>query len=137
MAANTKAVKTKAVEANAAKPTSRKRKADVVDNQPDISTKKPARKVAKVCISHPIPSSSYTHFSQGPYNVDKQQGKPDPIGQPIVWSLGRQGLCESLPYYRNYQKGAYTSGGRVYGILLSAEVGLRDKFNEDVIITTT
>ena len=85
--------------------------------------------------SHSYPR--YTNnLSQGRYNVDKQQNKPNPVGRPHVWALGRQALNDTVPYHRQYQKGSYTNGGILYGLLIAAEVGVRDKFGHTVIITT-
>jgi hypothetical protein len=68
------------------------------------------------------------------YYGNKQQGKPMPHGQPPVWSDKRQGLCEALPYYRAYQSGAYTHGGRVLGFMCDGEVGDRDVFGDQIMI---
>ncbi len=56
-------------------------------------------------------------------------------GVPPAWADKRQQLCESLPYYRAYQSGAYISQGVLYGQLVDAENRPTDVFNDEVIIT--
>lgn len=63
-----------------------------------------------------------------------QENLPIPYGPPPVWSDRRQGLCETLPYYRAYQSGAYMSDGLVYGFLCDKEVGPTDRFTDEVMI---
>lgn len=63
-----------------------------------------------------------------------QQNLPAPYGPPPVWSDRRQGLCETLPYYRAYQSGAYMNDGLVYGFLCDKEVGPTDRFTDEVMI---
>jgi hypothetical protein len=70
------------------------------------------------------------------YYINNQLDKPEPLGQPHVWANKRQQLCETLPYYKAYQGGIYRNNGIVYGFLIDKEVGLRDKFDEQIIITT-
>ena len=70
------------------------------------------------------------------YHENVQEGKPDPIGQPEVWAFKRQQLCETLPYYNAYQSGAYTQDGIARSILIDKEVSFRDKFDDEVIITS-
>ena len=68
------------------------------------------------------------------YYVNAQQDKPEPHGQPSVWADKRQQLCETLPYYRAYQSGAYTSDGLAHGFLCDKEVGDRDVFTDYIMI---
>jgi hypothetical protein len=70
------------------------------------------------------------------YHENVQEGKPDPIGGPEVWAFKRQQLCETLPYYNAYQSGAYTQDGIARSILIDKEVSIRDKFNDEVVITS-
>lgn len=63
-----------------------------------------------------------------------QQDKPEPYGKPQVWAAKRQQLCEVLPYYRAYQSAAYTSGGLVHSFMCDKEVGIRDKFDDEILI---
>ncbi|KAI9676061.1 MAG: hypothetical protein M1817_000804 [Caeruleum heppii] len=49
--------------------------------------------------------------------------------------MGRQALCETLPYYRSYQSGPYCHGGLCYGSLLDGEGGERDYMDGDIVIT--
>lgn len=69
-----------------------------------------------------------------PYYVDVQEGKPAPFGKPPVWAEKRQQLCETLPYYRAYQSGAYSDNGVVKGFMIDKEVGVRDKFTSEIVI---
>jgi hypothetical protein len=71
-----------------------------------------------------------------PYHISNQDGKPEPHGQPGIWADKRQQLCETLPYYKAYQGSAYTKNHTVFGILIDKEVEDRDKFDEEVIITS-
>src|SRR6266536_2981833 len=68
------------------------------------------------------------------YHINVQHNKPEPFGAPPVWADKRQQLCETLPYYRAYQSGAYTSDGVVCGFLCDKEVGVRDKFDDQIMI---
>ena len=68
------------------------------------------------------------------YHANVQHDKPEPFGEPPVWADKRQQLCETLPYYRAYQSGAHTSDGVVYGFLCDKEVGVRDKFDDQIMI---
>ena len=61
--------------------------------------------------------------------------RPLPCGQPLVWADQRQALCETLPYYRAFQSGAYTNGGIAYGFLLDRDCGERAYMDEEVVIT--
>jgi hypothetical protein len=40
-----------------------------------------------------------------------------------------------LPWYKAYQSGPYINDGIAYGILIDKEVGERDFFGDQVIIT--
>lgn len=70
-----------------------------------------------------------------PYHKPQQDHLPDPYGKPPVWAAKRQQLCETLPYYRAYMSGAYMHDGLVSGSLIDKEVGIRDVFDDEVIIT--
>lgn len=70
------------------------------------------------------------------YHENVQSGKPEPIGHPEVWSSIRQQLCETLPYYQAYQSGAYTQDGIARAIVIDKEVSIRDKFDEEIVITS-
>jgi hypothetical protein len=69
------------------------------------------------------------------YRQSVQEDKPAPFGQPPVWADKRQGLCEALPYYKAYQSGAHINNGIVRGFLVDKEVGPRDKFEEEIMIS--
>ncbi len=69
------------------------------------------------------------------YYGNQTGGKPEPFGKPLFHAEKRQQLCETLPWYRAYQSGPYTNGGIAYGILCDKEVGERDYFGDQVIIT--
>lgn len=71
-----------------------------------------------------------------PYRVmDVQDNFPEPHGQPPAWGSKRQQLCESLPYYRAYQSGAYSEGGVVKGFMCDKEVGFHDKLTDEILIS--
>ena len=70
------------------------------------------------------------------YHANNQLNKPEPHGRPEVWADKRQQLCETLRYFNAYQSGAYTNNGIAYGHLIDAEVDPRDKFDEQVVITS-
>ncbi|KAH8660819.1 hypothetical protein BGZ60DRAFT_492180 [Tricladium varicosporioides] len=55
---------------------------------------------------------------------------------PPAWADKRQQLCDALPCYRTHQAGAYTRDGYCHGLLIDREVGLRDKFDDQIIIST-
>lgn len=69
------------------------------------------------------------------YHINVQETYPDPIGKPLVWANQRQPLCETLPYYRAYESAAYTNDGILYGFLIDREVGIRDQFTDQIIIS--
>ncbi|CAG8598750.1 4031_t:CDS:2, partial [Scutellospora calospora] len=48
------------------------------------------------------------------------------IGRPRVWSQTRQELCESVPYFRNWQSGVYFKEGVTYGYLVDGYGAMRD-----------
>jgi hypothetical protein len=68
------------------------------------------------------------------YHQSVQSEKPEPYGDPPVWADKRQSLCETLPYYRAYQSGAYITRGVVHAFMVDKEVGPRDKFEEEILI---
>jgi len=68
------------------------------------------------------------------YEKNKENDFPEPYGQPPVWSEGRQGLCEALPYFNSYQSGTRRGHGMIHGFLIDGEVGDRDHFEDQVII---
>lgn len=68
------------------------------------------------------------------YYQSVQDEKAMPLGEPPVWADKRQSLCETLPYYRAYQSGAYMNQLTVRGFMCDKEVGPRDKFTEEIMI---
>jgi hypothetical protein len=69
------------------------------------------------------------------YHRSMQEDKPAPYGQPPVWADKRQSLCETLPYYRAYMSGAYMHCQTVRAFMVDKEVGPRDKFEEEIMIS--
>ncbi|CAG8581924.1 6852_t:CDS:2 [Gigaspora rosea] len=57
------------------------------------------------------------------------------IGRPRVWSQTRQELCETVPYFRNWQSGVYFKEGVTYGYLVDGYGAMRDVCNGRVIIS--
>ncbi|KZF22959.1 hypothetical protein L228DRAFT_283021 [Xylona heveae TC161] len=83
----------------------------------------------------PIDSVAHEDASTGTVDVaSKQEGKPEPHGMPEVWAEGRQALCESVPYYRSYQSGAYVHDDIAYGVLLDKQCGRRDYMDDEIVI---
>ncbi|ESZ95165.1 hypothetical protein SBOR_4465 [Sclerotinia borealis F-4128] len=77
------------------------------------------------------PKASTGPKSTQNYTLDK----PEPSGEPLIWSPTRQGLCETLPYYRAYQSGAYQHDGLIHGFMMDKEVGPHDVFSSKVYIS--
>lgn len=67
--------------------------------------------------------------------IKPTDARPEPHGQPLVWAEERQALCETLPYYRAYQSGAYTTEGLAFGFLLDKDCGERAYMDEEIVIT--
>ncbi|MCJ1433561.1 hypothetical protein MMC27_002924 [Xylographa pallens] len=61
--------------------------------------------------------------------------RPEPHGAPPAWAESRQALCETLPYYRAFNSGAYTSGGLAHGFLLNLDSTAGSLMNEEIVIT--
>ncbi|KAI1379724.1 hypothetical protein F4677DRAFT_441925 [Hypoxylon crocopeplum] len=68
--------------------------------------------------------------------TDPHASKPEPHGQPPVWSEKRAALNDALSYFKAHQGSLYTKGLTAYGMLIDAEVGVRDYFSTQVIITS-
>ena len=43
-------------------------------------------------------------------------------------------LCETLPYYRAYQSGAYTTTGKVHALMLSVDSSERRYLDGEIVI---
>jgi hypothetical protein len=102
------------------------------DGDPGSETKKTSRKR----IARPIKATPNRKkaVSQAKSTDNLTLDKPEAFGEPPIWADKRQALCETLPYYRAYQSGAYTSHSLVYGFLYDKEVGARDVFTDQVYI---
>lgn len=127
----------------APRPGSQKHKSGDVDNEeflptlngPNIGTQEgnsfaatPMRSLKrKMAPNKPVGSTKY-HRSM-------QEDKPVPCGQPPVWADKRQSLCETLPYYKAYMSGAYMHLQMVRAFMVDKEVGPRDKFEEEIMIS--
>ncbi|GAA5932325.1 uncharacterized protein JCM15063_001191 [Sporobolomyces koalae] len=48
-------------------------------------------------------------------------------GRPPIWAVGRQELCESLPYFQSYQGGHYDRKERCHGYLLDGYPSVNDR----------
>ncbi|KAI0379089.1 hypothetical protein F5Y04DRAFT_283175 [Hypomontagnella monticulosa] len=75
------------------------------------------------------------------YNKHLAWKKPEPHGEPPVWSERRGALADALPYFKAHEGGLYTkkwpNGKRdLYGVLIDKMVGVRDHFSSQVIITS-
>lgn len=76
--------------------------------------------------------------SSTPKKVDPSQlhsGKPEPSGNPQVWSDSRAALCNALDYFRCHQGGTYSKNNVAVGLLIDAKVGDNDLFSSQVVIT--
>lgn len=81
------------------------------------------------------PASSKSKVQTVAEDITPTDVRPQPHGQPLVWAEERQALCETLPYYRAYQSGAYTTEGLAFGFLLDKDCGERAYMDEDIVIT--
>lgn len=61
--------------------------------------------------------------------------KPDPTFKPPICSLTRMALCETLPYYRAFQSGEYSTDFITYGCLLADNAFIRDFMDGSVTIS--
>ncbi|KAI0138031.1 hypothetical protein F4776DRAFT_72636 [Hypoxylon sp. NC0597] len=64
------------------------------------------------------------------------EDKPLPSADPPVWAEVRGALANALPYYKSHQGSLYTKNCIAQGMLVDAEVGSRDRFDSQVIITS-
>ncbi len=80
-------------------------------------------------------TNALADVESGEPQTGAQGGKPEPYGEPLIWAAKRQQLCETTPYYRAYQSGAYTNNKRVLGFMCDKEVTARDVFKAQIIIT--
>ncbi|KAL7621160.1 hypothetical protein AAE478_008477 [Parahypoxylon ruwenzoriense] len=69
-------------------------------------------------------------------NLGPHANKPEPHGQPPVWAEGRGALADSLPYFKAHQGGLHTNDLVPFGMLIDREVGIRDHFGSQIIITS-
>ncbi|KAK6540766.1 hypothetical protein TWF694_008156 [Orbilia ellipsospora] len=61
--------------------------------------------------------------------------KQPSIGKPRIWCDTRQELCESLPSFRSYQGGCYSSKGFGRGYLIDGHASERDYMDASIIIS--
>ncbi|KAI1760562.1 hypothetical protein GGR53DRAFT_525955 [Hypoxylon sp. FL1150] len=68
---------------------------------------------------------------------DKVDGRQrEPHGSPEIWAEKRAALNDALPYFKAHQGSLYTKDLIPYGMLIDAEVGVRDHFSSQLIITS-
>ncbi|KAF2743310.1 hypothetical protein M011DRAFT_529213 [Sporormia fimetaria CBS 119925] len=60
--------------------------------------------------------------------------KPKPTRRPEVWAETRQEVCETLPYFRSYHGGTYSTGGYVRGVMQDKGAFSRDYTDSNVVI---
>jgi hypothetical protein len=60
--------------------------------------------------------------------------KPQPIGQPEVWAATRQGLCETVPYFKKPQGGCHSNDKHVYSFLFDGVGHCREYMDQNLII---
>ncbi|KAH7112820.1 hypothetical protein B0J11DRAFT_393581, partial [Dendryphion nanum] len=61
--------------------------------------------------------------------------KPRPSSHPEVWAEGRQELCETLPYFRAYHGGGYSTEGYARGFMFDKSAHDRDYMDSTVVIS--
>jgi len=49
--------------------------------------------------------------------------------------MKRQQLCDTVPYFRQYQGGCQTGHEEVAGLLIDGNGTDKEKFNEEIVIT--
>ncbi|PBP16630.1 hypothetical protein BUE80_DR012643 [Diplocarpon rosae] len=69
-------------------------------------------------------------------SINATRNQPESFGSPSVWADKRQQLCETLPWYKAYQAGAYTHNGVAYGLMWDSKSAARDLFDDHIIICT-
>ena len=60
--------------------------------------------------------------------------KPDPKGSPLVWAADRQGMNETLPYWRSQQGSVHQHQGLIRGMMFDAGAHPRDVISTAVCI---
>lgn len=60
--------------------------------------------------------------------------KPEPQGKPLVWADSRQGLCETVSYFKKPQGGCHYNDGHVYAFLFDGVGHCREYMDSNVII---
>ncbi|KAL2854516.1 2OG-Fe(II) oxygenase superfamily-domain-containing protein [Aspergillus pseudoustus] len=70
-------------------------------------------------------------------NPPQSDGEPDVDGEPPAWAKFRTPLGDALPWFRKFQGGMYTRDGVLYGMLISADAGVRSFIDDEIIITRT
>ncbi|KAL8292899.1 hypothetical protein RQP46_000593 [Phenoliferia psychrophenolica] len=83
-------------------------------------------KAAKNVKIEPAPSPSLSHEIE-PVEVEVPPVEEILIDElPPIWCLGRQELCEALPYFKSYQGGHYDKDERCIGYLLDGYPSAQD-----------
>jgi hypothetical protein len=116
-----------------------KRKANQYDFDftPELASPEPSGEIDSSASIVALPKQKKAAINKGgyvKYHASVQDDKPEPYGEPPVWADKRQSLCETLPYYKAYQSGAYITCGIVRAFMCDKEVGPRDKFDEEIMI---
>ncbi|KAI1392335.1 uncharacterized protein F4822DRAFT_441355 [Hypoxylon trugodes] len=83
-----------------------------------------------------VPSAYVSSITPSSFSVGLHDNKPTPSGPPPVWSEKRAALNDALPYFKAHQGGMYSTKKVAKGILIDSEVGVRDSFSSQVIITS-
>ncbi|OTA54703.1 hypothetical protein K449DRAFT_377378 [Hypoxylon sp. EC38] len=98
------------------------------------STRPAARPAASSATSPAVPSRLEATFRK---TVDElHKNKPEPSAEPPVWAAVKAALNDAVPYFKKHQGSLYTQKLVAQGMLVDAEVGSRDKFLSQVIITS-
>ncbi|EKD14386.1 uncharacterized protein L3040_008254 [Drepanopeziza brunnea f. sp. 'multigermtubi'] len=104
------------------------------DTAPAIKVNVPKAKFSKTKVPKVKVKVKSKAIKIAPADRNLTLDKPEPFGQPPIWSDKRQALCEALPYYRAYQAGAYSTNNIVYGLLCDKGVYARDHIDDHVVI---
>ncbi|KAI1343572.1 hypothetical protein F5Y15DRAFT_412357 [Xylariaceae sp. FL0016] len=68
--------------------------------------------------------------------TDIHEGKPEPHGETPVWSDTRSALCDALEYFKAHQGAVYSKDKVAAGFLIDKEVGDRDQFQNQIVISS-
>ncbi|KAI1779325.1 hypothetical protein F4818DRAFT_455388 [Hypoxylon cercidicola] len=116
---------------------SRKRKnKDDDDYEPTTKSRRTHQNSRRVGSTSRASTFSSATGSSSTSQTTELKSLPEPHGQPAVWSEKRASLCDALPYFKAHQGSVYMRDLYAYGMLIDGEVGIRDHFSSQLIITS-